>query len=328
MAMPTKYKVFVSRTDIPPKAIELLETKCDVTSVPCTPTNWLELWGKYVHGMEALFIQHFEKINVKTLDMVGSRLRVVATMSVHHGNIDLEECRRRGIHVGNTPHVQNDAVAEVALALTIMASRRIAEGFDAIRAGNWTPTINLSWMVGPELVGKVAGVIGLGDIGMEIVNRLRAFKVRSFLYHNRRPKLDPLPHDIQYTTLKHLLCNSDIVIVCCPLNADSQQMFNEKTFHLMKHTAVFVSISRREVVNEEALCNALKSGVIASAALDAAGDTPMAKDNPLLKLPNCIITPNMASDGKDAKVKTAVMCAENILAALEDKYHAAASLLC
>lgn len=328
MATSSKYKVFVSRTDIPPKAIELLETKCVVTSAPCTPTNWLELWGKYVHGMDALFIQPYEKINVKTLDMVGSRLRVVATMSVHHGNIDLEECRRRGIHVGNTSHVQNDAVAEVALALTIMASRRIAEGFDAIRAGNWTPTTNLSWLVGPELVGKIVGVIGLGDIGMEIVNRLRAFKVRSFLYHNRRPRMDPLTHDIQYTTLKHLLCNSDIVIVCCPLNEESQQMFNDKTFHLMKHTAVFVSISRREVVNEEALCNALKSGVIASAALDAEGDTPMAKDNPLLKLSNCIVTPNMASDGRDSKVKTALVCAENILAALEDKYHAAANLLC
>ncbi|KAL1434526.1 hypothetical protein MTO96_011618 [Rhipicephalus appendiculatus] len=328
MASPGKYKVFVSRTDIPPRAMELLETKCNVTSVACTPTNWLEIWSKHVAGMEALFIQHYEQINAKTLDMVGTRLRVVSTMSVHHGNIDLDECRKRGIHVGNTPHVQSDAVAEFALGLTIMASRRIAEGFDEIRAGNWTPTTQMSWLVGPELVGKVAGVVGLGSIGMEIVNRLRAFKVRSILYHNRRPKIDPLPYDIQYTTLKHLLCNSDIVIVSCPLNAESQQMFNEKTFHLMKHTAIFVSISRREVVNEEALYNALKNGGIAFAALDAAGNTPMDKDNPLLKLPNCVVTPHIASDGRETIVKTAVMCTENLLAALEEKYHAAANLLC
>ncbi|KAH7983441.1 hypothetical protein HPB52_012083 [Rhipicephalus sanguineus] len=302
MASPGKYKVFVSRTDIPPKAMELLETKCNVTSVACTPANWLEIWSKHVAGMEGLFIQHYEQINAKTLDMAGTRLRVVSTMSVHHGNIDLEECRKRGIHVGNTPHVQSDAVAEFALALTIMASRRIAEGFDAIRAGNWTPTTNMSWLVGPELVGKVAGVVGLGSIA--------------------------LPYDIQYTTLKHLLCNSDIVIVSCPLNAESQQMFNEKTFHLMKHTAIFVSISRREVVNEEALCNALKNGGIAFAALDAAGNTPMDKDNPLLKLPNCVVTPHIASEGRDTIVKTAVMCTENLLAALEEKYHAAANLLC
>lgn len=325
--MPGMFKVFVSRTDIPPKAIDMLEAKCVVTSVGCTPLNWLEMWPKYVHGMDALFIQPYEQINAKTLDMVGTRLRVVSTMSVHYGNIDLDECRKRGIHVGYTPHVQNDAVAEVVVALTLMASRRIAEGFDAIRAGNWTPTTNLSWLVGPELVGKVAGIIGLGGIGMEIVNRLRAFKIRSFLYHNRHPKLDPMPYDIQYTTLKHLLCNSDIVIVCCPLNKDSKQMFNEKTFHLMKHTAVFISISRREVVNEEALCQALKTGVIAFAALDAAGDAPMLMDSPLLKLSNCIVTPNMAADGRDTKVKTATMCAENILAALENKYHAAANLL-
>ncbi|KAH6948915.1 hypothetical protein HPB50_026963 [Hyalomma asiaticum] len=328
MATSGKYKVFVSRTDIPPKAMELLEAKCDVTSVACTPTNWLEIWGKHVAGMDALFIQHYEQINAKTLDMVGSRLRVVSTMSVHHGNIDLDECRRRGIHVGNTGHVQSDAVAEFTLALTLMASRRISEGIDAIRAGNWTPTTNLSWLVGPELVDKVVGIIGLGNIGMEIINRLRAFKVRTFLYHNRRPKIDPLLHDIQYTTLKHLLCNSDIVIVSCPLNAESKQMFNEKTFNLMKHTAIFISISRREVVNEEALCNALKSGAIAFAALDAAGNIPMDKDNPLLKLTNCIVTPNMASDGRETKVKTAVVCAENILAALEEKYHAVANLLC
>lgn len=328
MASHGKYKVFVSRDDIPPKAMELLETKCDVTSVACTPTNWLEIWSKHVAGMEALFIQHYEQINVKTLDMAGTHLRVVSTMSAHYGNIDLEECRRRGIHVGNTAHVQSDAVAEYALGLTIMASRRIAEGFDAIRAGSWTPTTDLTWLTGRELVGKVAGIVGLGNIGIEIVNRLRAFKMRSILYHNRRPKMEPLPFDTQYTTLKHLLCNSDIVIVSCPLNLESYQMFNEKTFHLMKHSAIFVSISRREVVDEEALCNALKNGGIGFAALDAAGDTPMDKDNPLLKLPNCVVTPHLAAHARDAVIKSAVMCTENILAVLEEKYYAAANLLC
>nr|XP_037291753.1 glyoxylate reductase/hydroxypyruvate reductase-like [Rhipicephalus microplus] len=289
MASHGKYKVFVSRADIPPKAMELLETKCDVTSVACTPTNWLEIWSKHVAGMEALFIQHYEQINVKTLDMAGTHLRVVSTMSAHYGNIDLEECRRRG---------------------------------------SWTPTTDLTWLTGRELVGKVAGIVGLGNIGIEIVNRLRAFKMRSILYHNRRPKMEPLPFDTQYTTLKHLLCNSDIVIVSCPLNLESYQMFNEKTFHLMKHSAIFVSISRREVVDEEALCNALKNGGIGFAALDAAGDTPMDKDNPLLKLPNCVVTPHLAAHARDAVIKSAVMCTENILAVLEEKYYAAANLLC
>lgn len=322
-----KYKVFVSRTDIPPKAIELLQTKCDVTSVACTQANWRELWPKYVRGMEALFIQHYEQVNAETLDMVGPKLRMVSTMSAHYANIDVEECRKRGVHVGYTPYVQNDAVAEIVLALTLMASRRIIEGYEALRAGNWTPATNMSWLVGPELVGKVVGIIGLGGIGLEVVNRLRAFKIRSFLYHNRRPRLDPLPYDIQYSNLKHLLCNSDIVIVTCPLNKESQNMFNARTFQLMKHAAIFISISRREIVDEEALCNCLKTGAIGFAAIDAAGNTPMSTDNPLLKLTNCIVTPNMAGDGRDTKVKTAMMCVENLLAVLEDKYRANTNLV-
>lgn len=283
-----KYKVFVSRTDIPPKAIELLQTRCNVTSVACTQANWRELWPKYVRGMEALFIQHYEQVNAETLDMIGPKLRIVSTMSAHYANIDVEECRKRG---------------------------------------NWTPDTNMSWLVGPELVGKVVGIIGLGGIGLEVINRLRAFKIRSFLYHNRRPRLDPLPYDIQYSNLKHLLCNSDIVIVSCPLNKESQNMFNAKTFQLMKHAAIFISISRREIVDEEALCNGLKTGAISFAAIDAAGNTPMSSDNPLLKLTNCIVTPNMAGDGRDTKVKTAVMCAENLLAVLEDKYRANTNLV-
>lgn len=320
MAGSTKYQVFVSRTDIPAKAMELLETKCNVTSVACTPANWRELWPKYVRGMQGLFIQHYEQVDAEILDMVGPQLRVVSTMSAHYGNIDVEECRKRSVRVGYTPHVEDDAVAEFVLALTLMASRRIAEGFDAVRAGKWLPETGISWMVGPELVGKVCGIVGLGGIGLEVANRLRAFKIRSFLYHNRRPKLDPLPHDIQYSNLKHLLCNSDIVIVTCPLNKDSLKMFNAKTFQLMKHTAIFISISRREVVDEEALCHSLTTGSIAFAAIDAAGNVPMSKDHPLLKLSNCVVTPNMAGDGRETKVKTAVMCAENLLAVLENKY--------
>ncbi|KAG0433557.1 hypothetical protein HPB47_019813 [Ixodes persulcatus] len=82
------------------------------------------------------------------------------------------------------------------------------------------------------------------QVGLEIVNRLRAFKVRSFLYYNRRPRMDPLPHDIQYSSLKHLLVNSDIVIASCPLNPESRHMFNEKTFRQMKPTSIFVNVSR------------------------------------------------------------------------------------
>ncbi|CAN7993316.1 unnamed protein product [Ixodes hexagonus] len=325
----TRPKVFVSRNDVPHEAIDLLKKTCDLTVVHCTESNWKELWPKHVKVMDALYIQSYEKIDAETLDLVGPSLQVVSTQSAGHEHIDRDECRKRNVHVGNTPHVQDDAVAEFAVGLTLAASRRMFEGSRAIFAGDWTTEKwDICWMLGPELVGKIVGIVGLGGIGLEIVNRLRAFKVRSFLYYNRRPRMDPLPHDIQYSTFKHLLVNSDIVVVSCPLNPESRHMFNEVTFKQMKHTSVLVNVSRGEVMDQDALYEALKTGTIGCAALDTTVPEHLPKDHPLLALKNCIITPHMAADGKETKVKTALMCAENIIAVLEDKYRRNTSLLC
>ncbi|CAN7991194.1 unnamed protein product [Ixodes pacificus] len=321
--------VFVSRNDVPHEAIDLLKKTCNLKVVHCMENNWKELWAQHVYGMNALYIQSYEKIDAETLNLVGPSLQVVSTLSAGHEHIDRDECRKRNVHVGNTPHVQDDAVAEFAVALTLAASRRMFEGANAILAGNWTlENWGICWMLGPELVGKVVGIVGLGGIGLEIVNRLRAFKVRSFLYYNRRPRMDPLPHDIQYSSFKHLLVNSDIVIASCPLNPESRHMFNEKTFRQMKPTSIFVNVSRGEIVDQDALYEALKSNVIAFAATDTTTPEPLPENHPLLKLKNCIVTPHMAADSKETKVKTALMCAENILAVLEDKYRQNTSLLC
>ncbi|XP_072141052.1 glyoxylate reductase/hydroxypyruvate reductase isoform X3 [Dermacentor andersoni] len=239
-------------------------------------------------------------------------------MSVGYDHVNVAECTRRRIAVGNTPHVLTDATAELGIGLLLATARRLFEAHQAIGSGEWAKAaMNPTWMCGSEIRGSTVGIVGMGSIGFGILERLKAFKVSRFLYHSRSHKTAAETMGAQFTTLEELLRQSDYVVVCCALTPETKGMFNKQAFSMMKSTASFINISRGQVVDQEALYEALTSGKIRSAGLDVMTPEPLPKDHPLSKLPNCVLLPHIGSAATDTRTAMAVLTAQNILAALD-----------
>ncbi|EEC08622.1 glyoxylate/hydroxypyruvate reductase, putative, partial [Ixodes scapularis] len=267
---------------------------------------------------DALFCLLTEKVDAQLLDAAGSTLKVVGTMSVGYDHIDVDECRKRRIAVGNTPHVLTDSTAELGIALLLATRRRLFEARSQIDSGAWAQTSwSPMWMCGSEIRGTTGSTYFLFVSGLAILERLRAFKVSKFLYTSRSHKPTAEMEGAQFTRLDGLLRMSDIVIVTCTLTPETTGMFNREAFSLMKKTASFINISRGAVVDQDALYEALTTGKIASAGLDVMTPEPLAKDHPLVKLPNCVLLPHIGSATTETRTAMAVLTAQNILAALQ-----------
>lgn len=228
-------------------------------------------------------------------------MKTVGTMSAGTNHIDIPELKKRGIKLGNTPMVLDDAVADTAILLALGAARRLHEGrlkieqyilyfffYKQIKKlflrNQWRP--NLQWMLGQDITGSTVGIVGLGGIGQTIVKKLKSFSVDKFLYTGHREKPEGKELGCQFVSLDTLVKESDFVIVACPLTSETKSMFNDEIFNKMKKTSVFVNISRGEVVDQDALIRALKGGKIFAAGLDVMTPEPLPPGHELLKLPN------------------------------------------
>lgn len=236
----------------------------------------------------------------------GPQLRAISTKSAGIDYVDVAEVKRRGISLGYTPGVLNNAVADVAVGLMVAAARRFHEGRLKIANNQWEqgrPT----WMLGQDIVGSTVGIVGLGGIGQTIVRRLKGFDVNEFVYTGHAAKKEgkrdarfyvfqlrlnyilSLGDELgaRFVSFDKLLQISDFVIVACPLNGETANMFNGDAFAKMKPTSVFVNVSRGGVVVQDDLVYALQNGVIFSAGLDVVTPEPLSTTDPLLKLDNC-----------------------------------------
>ncbi|KAJ8967070.1 hypothetical protein NQ314_003116, partial [Rhamnusium bicolor] len=274
-------KVLVSNPTVPQIAFDLLGRYCEIIKIENETIE--EILSK-VKGVDAIFWASHLRLDKDIIDAAGSRMKTVGTMSAGYNHIDVEEIRKRGIHLGNTPEVLNNAVADVAVLLTLAASRRLHEGRLAIENNQWTP--HCQWMLGQDIVGSTVGVIGLGGIGQAIVRRLKGFEVKQFLYTGHREKEEGKELGAKFVSLDTLTRESDFIIVACPLTPETEGMCNADFFSKMKKTAVFVNISRGQVVDQNALVKALKEGQIFAAGLDVMTPEPLSPTDELLKLPN------------------------------------------
>jgi glyoxylate/hydroxypyruvate reductase len=250
------------------------------------------------------------------MDKAGKSLKVIATMSVGFDHIDIAEAKKRGIHVGFTPGVLTDATAELTVAVLLAASRRLFESHQELLSGgwersNWGPM----WMTGPGLANSTVGIFGLGRIGMGVMARLRGFNVGRFLYHDVAPRTDNV--DATFVDFDTLLRESDFIVTMCSLTDETREIFNERAFSLMKPNAVFVNTSRGGVVKQSALIDALKTKKIFAAGLDVMTPEPLPVNHELLKLPNCVVLPHIASASWESRTEMALLTAKNILAALD-----------
>lgn len=235
------------------------------------------------------------------LDAAGPQLRVVANYAVGVNNIDLQAARRRGVVVANTPDVLTGATAELAVTLMLSLLRRVTEGDRFVRRREpWR--FSLEFMLGERLADKTLLVIGAGRIGCETARLAEAFGARPVLA-GRADELEAL------------LPDADVVSLHVPLTDETRHLIDARRLRLMRTTAVLINTARGPVVDEVALAEALRDGVIAGAGLDVYEREPEVTEA-LLSLENVVLAPHLGSATRDTRIAMGMLCVEALRAVL------------
>nr|XP_029714895.1 glyoxylate reductase/hydroxypyruvate reductase-like [Aedes albopictus] len=306
-------KVLVTNKETPEKGITILRHKCDVIfpeNVPATRADILKL----IPGVDGIMWVGHYALNGEVLDIGAPTLKAISTMSAGMDYVDLEEFKRRNFPLGYTPTVLNDAVADEAIGLMIAAGRRFHEGRLKIDNSQWQG--GPQWMLGRDIKGSTIGIIGLGEIGLTIAKRLKGFEVGDIIYSGRKHKPEAESVGAKFVSQSELLKESDYVFVCVPLNNSTRNLINATTLKLMKPTAVLVNIARGEIIDQDALVDALKNGTIFAAGLDVMTPEPLPADSELLKLPNAVVVPHLGSAMQRTREDMSVIAAHNVLAGI------------
>jgi glyoxylate reductase len=306
-------RVFVAR-QIPDEGLAAVRAACaaDVWADDLPPPRDELL--RRVAGCDGILTLLTDRVDDELLDAAGPTLKVVSNYAVGFDNIDVAACARRGIAVGNTPGVLTETTADLAWALLMAAARRVPEGDRYVRAGNWK-TWGPLLLLGPDVHGATIGIVGFGRIGQAVARRASGFGM-TILYHdvNRLPDEVTAPLGAMFVSLDELLERSDFISLHVNLTPETQHLINVRTLAAMKPTAVLVNTSRGPVIDQIALADALREGVIWAAALDVTDPEPIPMDDPLVGLPNCLIVPHIASASRATRGKMAAMAAANLLA--------------
>ena len=268
-----------------------------------------------VRGKHALICLLTDRIDREVLD-AGSDLRIIANIAVGYNNIDVEECRRRGIVVTNTPDVLTNACADFTWALILGVTRRLGEAERQLRRGEWKGWA-LDHMLGTELRGKRLGIIGVGRIGRAVAEKAAAFGMH-VVYNARRRSadLETAAPTAEFLPLDLLLATSDVISLHCPLTPETRHLIDQKAFTKMKRTAYLINTSRGPVVDEAALAWALQQRLLAGAALDVYEREPEVHAD-LLALENVMLIPHIASATTETRTAMANLAVSNVLAVLK-----------
>jgi lactate dehydrogenase-like 2-hydroxyacid dehydrogenase len=269
-----------------------------------------------ISGCEGVLTLLTDRVDDAFLDAAGPSLRVVSNYAVGFDNVDVSACTRRGIPVGNTPGALTETTADLAWALLMAAGRRVAEGDRYVRAGRWR-TWGPQLLLGGDVHGATLGIVGFGRIGQAVARRAAGFGM-TVVYWSRSRAEPNLERELAatYVELDELLARSDFVTLHLSLNDETRHLIDGAALARMKSSAVLVNTARGPVVDQAALAVALKEGTIAAAGLDVTDPEPMAPDDPLLELENCLVVPHIASASHATRGKMAEMAAANLLAGL------------
>ena len=312
--MTPRPRVFVARR-IPDEGLDPIRAACDVAvwedELPPPRDELL----RAVAGCEGILTLLTDRVDDALLDAAGPQLRVVSDFAVGYDNVDVPACTRRRIAVGNTPGVLTETTADLAFALLMAGARRIAEGDRLVRAGGWRTWGPMAFL-GTDVHGSTLGIVGFGRIGQAVARRAAGFGM-PVLYASRdrvAPEIEAAAGGATFVPLEDLLAHADFVSVHVPLGPATRHLIGAAELRRMKPTAILINTARGPVVDQVALYDALRDGVIGGAALDVTDPEPMSGDDPLLTLANCLVVPHIASASRATRGRMAAMAAANLLA--------------
>ncbi len=313
--MPSVYITY----QIPKIGLNLLKPKGFVVETNNSDKNptkdqLKEIFSKF----DAVLTLMTDKIDADIINSASSNLKVISNYAVGFDNIDVLAARRKNIIVTNTPGVASESVAEHTFALILAASKRIIEADKYVRLGKytrWDPALFLS----SQIWGKTIGIVGLGKIGT-FVGQIAygGLRMKILYYDIMRSEDFELLTEAKFVSLEELLKNSDVVTIHSPLTAKTHHLIGKEQFQLMKNTAILVNSARGPIVDEEALVEALKNNQIAACGLDVFEREPVISEE-LIRLPNAVLTPHIASATIETREAMSKIAAENIIAVFEGR---------
>lgn len=308
-------RVFITRSLLSDGARFLeekgLSVDVNLNDVPLSREELSALAGHY----DALITVLSDQIDADFLK-ANAHLKIIANYAVGFNNIDVAAARGLGIAVTNTPDVLTEATAETALGLMLGASRNFFNASQSVYNGQWK-----SWSpkghLGPALKGKTLGIVGMGRIGKRLAEMAHFAFQMPVLYTAHSPK--ETSFKAQMVNLDELCKRSDYISLHVPLNEETRSLIGKKELSLMKPETVLVNTARGEVIDQEALITALATKQIFAAGLDVMTPEPLPLSSELLKLPNVFLLPHIGSATFEARRSMALLCAENVWAALTNQ---------
>ena len=310
-------RVFVTRR-IFPEAEELLSNTAEIEVWPDDYPPPPEQLREMIEDVDGVMTNIMDRVDAEFLAS-GRLLKVVSQLGVGVDNVDLAEATRRGVLVGNTPGVLAKATADIGFALLMSAARRVSESERWLRAGNWKIQYHPMFWLGQEIHGSTLGIIGLGQIGLEMAKRARGFDMNVLYYsRTRKPEVEA-QHGVRYVGPEELLAQSDFVSLHVPLTTETRHYIGERELRQMKPTAILINVARGPVVEPKALYTALKEGWIRAAATDVTDPEPINPEDPLLSLDNLVVTPHIGSASEDSRLATCMLASRNIIAGIEGR---------
>lgn len=252
------------------------------------------------------------------LDPITSRvlkaspnLRAISKYGSGLDNIDIVKADELGVQVMSAVGANSTSVAELAVAFLFALSRNVFQDISQVKQGSWKRSM------GSEIAGKTLGVIGCGQIGRKVIEFVRGLRMNVLINDDWFDDNNFLEaHGAQQVDFQTILQKSDFVTLHCPLTPETKELMDEVAFNQMKQDAYLINVSRGEIVDENALYNALSNGIIAGAAQDVFSVEPPPMGHPLLGLPNFLLTPHVGGYTREAVKRMATMSAENLLTML------------
>ncbi len=307
-----KTKVLITRP-VQQAAIDEVSAQCEVHVHMIDAPMPADLLAKAMRDVDAVMPCGL-RVGKEAIEH-ASKLRVVANIGVGYDNIDVHECTRRHILVTNTPDVLTEATADLSFALTLAAARRVVEGDRFVRQERWSHwQWNFLW--GSEMHGKTLGLYGFGRIGQAMARRGGGFSMR-ILYHARHrvPENIEKELDAQWVERDVLMRESDFLSLHVPLTPETRHSIGRRELELMKPTAYVINTARGNIVEEEALVEALQTGSLGGAGLDVFEREPEVHPA-LIAMDNVVLLPHIGSATAETRLRMALLATTNLLAAI------------
>jgi len=260
-------------------------------------------------GCDGILSALTDNLDEQTINKLPDSVKILSNFAVGFGNIDLNAAKKRNIVVTNTPEVLTDATAEIGILLILGACRRASEGIAGARASDWKWSAD--YLIGKQLTGTRLGILGMGRIGKKIAKIARSLGM-IIHYHNRSKLTSDKEEGATYhKELKSLLSVSDVLSVCCPASKETVNLINKETLEYLPKGAVVTNVARGDIVDDEALIDALNRRKVYAVGLDVYKGEPNLNPG-YLKHKSAFILPHLGSATKETRTAMANLAIDNL----------------